>query len=141
MIDISKIIKSIINFFKELVNKNEKEKNTFSKPKMAAPLNKNTIKRQVSLKRDPQFCFEEKNRLLKIIEKNIIQLYPIAEGLNEKELYSYEDKILDLIEQSKGFIKILDKLDTEKPYASSVLKAIREQTAEIKRLIIKLYSD
>lgn len=105
-------------------------------------LNKNSIKKNVlNNKKNQHYYKMQKDVIIQNIEMNISQLHPISESLFEKGLKGYYDKIIDFIEQSEGFLRILKKLDLAKPYAAQIILTINKQTTAINQLIIKLYSD
>ncbi len=81
-----------------------------------------------------------KMRLLKKIDKNLIELDSISEQLFEKGFKTYYDKIIDIIEQSRSLSRILKKLDNTKPYAKELIMTVKKQTAVVSGLIVKLYS-
>ena len=146
MIYIDSLIKIVIKFFRRRSFNEAKEQ-----LKRIAPvhvnkkinLNKEALKKGIYKEKTKKVkinYMSQKNIILKNIEMNICQLHPISESLFEKGLKSYYEKIIDLIEQSEGFSRILKRLDVEKPYAPQVILTINKQTTEINQLIIKLYS-
>lgn len=105
------------------------------------PLDKKVLKKITkSIKKNAAYYKNEKENLMINIHMNISQLHPIAESLFEKGLQKYYEKVIDLIEQSEGFSRILKRLDINKPYAPQIITTINRQTSAINQLIIKLYS-
>lgn len=102
------------------------------------------------LEKELEKVYKEENRnkyekrkvsLLGKIDANIRQLHPISEELFEKGFKKYYDKIIELIEQSNSFARILRRLDVSKPYARELMATIKKQTMLVNDLIIKLYAE
>lgn len=146
MIYIDSLIKIVIKFFRRRSFNEAKEQLNRIAPvhvNKKINLNKEALKKGIYKEKTKKVkinYMSQKNIILKNIEMNICQLHPISESLFEKGLKSYYEKIIDLIEQSEGFSRILKRLDVEKPYAPQVILTINKQTTEINQLIIKLYS-
>ena len=151
MIYIDSLIKIVIKFFRRRSFNEAKEQLNRIAPVHVnkkinlnkEALNKEALKKGIYKEKTKKVkinYMSQKNIILKNIEMNICQLHPISESLFEKGLKSYYEKIIDLIEQSEGFSRILKRLDVEKPYAPQVILTINKQTTEINQLIIKLYS-
>lgn len=140
MLDLYTIYKKIKCYFFPRNNLKEVKEhiNKIAPPKK---LDKKALSRNIAtIKKNATYYKHERESLMKNINLNISQLHPIAESLFEKDLKKYYEKVVDLIEQSEGFSRILKRLDLNKPYAPQIINTIGRQTGAVNQLILKLYS-
>lgn len=140
MLDLYNLYKKIRHYFFAR-NNLEEVKSHINKIAPPQKLDKRALSKNMKIiKKNAVHYKHEKDTLLKNITLNLSQLHPIAESLFEKGLKNYYEKVIDLIEQSEGFSRILKRLDLNKPYAPQIINTIGRQTNAVNQLIIKLYS-